>query len=100
MKQKFLFAIVAMIFLPLFQVQSLAQAINSDTVRVFYLGGQSNMDGYGYSKDLPEEFQGENREVWIFHGNPVGDDLPDGGLGKSPTPGTTKLTRRFGTTVN
>ncbi|TFH26518.1 MAG: hypothetical protein E4H10_06790 [Bacteroidia bacterium] len=60
---------------------SLAQNVSSDTVRVFYLGGQSNMDGYGYNKDLPKELLNKNEEVWIFHGNPVGDDLPDGGLG-------------------
>jgi hypothetical protein len=58
-----------------------AQEITSDTVRVFYLGGQSNMDGFGYNKDLPETLQKANNEVWIFHGNPVGDDIPKGGLG-------------------
>ena len=81
MKQKFLFAIAAMMFLPLFHEAGMAQKIHSDTVRVFYLGGQSNMDGYGYNKDLPNELQKKNDEVWIFHGNPVGDDLPYGGLG-------------------
>jgi len=39
------------------------------------------MDGYGYSKDLSQELQTENEDVWIFHGNPVSDDLPHGGLG-------------------
>jgi hypothetical protein len=58
-----------------------AQNTGSDTVRVYYLGGQSNMDGYGYSKDLPETLGKINEDVWIFHGNPVGDDLPLGGLG-------------------
>jgi hypothetical protein len=58
-----------------------AQPVTSDTVRVYFLGGQSNMDGYGYSKDLPQELQMENKDVWIFHGNPVSDDLPHGGLG-------------------
>ena len=58
-----------------------AQPVTSDTVRVYFLGGQSNMDGYRYSKDLPQELQMENKDVWIFHGNPVSDDLPHGGLG-------------------
>lgn len=58
-----------------------AQVLESDTIRVYYLGGQSNMDGYGYNSELPESLKGTNEQVWIFHGNPVGDDLPDGGLG-------------------
>lgn len=58
-----------------------AQPLASDTVRVYFLGGQSNMDGYGYNKDLPRELLTQNDDVWIFHGNPVSDDLPDGGLG-------------------
>ena len=58
-----------------------AQALATDTVRVYFLGGQSNMDGHGYNKDLPQELLTENSGVWIFHGNPVSDDHPDGGLG-------------------
>lgn len=58
-----------------------AQSKGSDTVRVYYLGGQSNMDGFGYNKDLPESLKQKNDDVWIFHGNPVGDDLTGGGLG-------------------
>lgn len=58
-----------------------AQDRGSDTIRVYYLGGQSNMDGFGYNKDLPRSLSQTNKDVWIFHGNPVGDDLPDGGLG-------------------
>ena len=81
MNQKFLFAIAVMLCLPHLQSLAIAQKVSSDTVRVFYLGGQSNMDGYGYNKDLPEELLNKNEEVWIFHGNPVGDDLSDGGLG-------------------
>jgi hypothetical protein len=30
-------------------------SINAKTYRVFYLGGQSNMDGYGYNKELTPE---------------------------------------------
>jgi len=58
-----------------------AQDLRSDSVRVYYLGGQSNMDGFGYNKDLPESLSHPNKDIWIFHGNPVGDDLPMGGLG-------------------
>jgi len=81
MIQKSLFAIAFVLCMMLFPFASLAQDLPSDTVRVFYLGGQSNMDGYGYNKDLPNELLNTNEEVWIFHGNPVSDDLPGGGLG-------------------
>lgn len=59
-----------------------AQNGKSDTIRVYYLGGQSNMDGYGYNSELPPSLNRVNEQVWIFHGNPQGDDLPGGGLGK------------------
>ena len=74
-------AIAVSAFALVFSTSLNAQVLRSDTVRVYYLGGQSNMDGYGYNKDLPEPFSLTNEAVWIFHGNPVGDDLPDGGLG-------------------
>ena len=77
MNQKLLFAIAVMLGMTQFQSVIHAQALSSDTVWVYYLGGQSNMDGHGYTKELQER----NHEVWIFLGNPVSDDLPDGGLG-------------------
>lgn len=46
----------------------------------FYLGGQSNMDGYGYISDLPVELQG-HQDAMIFHGNPVYDNQENGGIG-------------------
>jgi len=58
-----------------------AQVLSPDTVRVYYLGGQSNMDGYGYNKDLPGDLDRVNRNVMIFHGNPEADDLTGGGMG-------------------
>jgi len=83
MKRKiFLCSYLALLAVTLFLSSSLnAQSTGSDTVRVYYLGGQSNMDGHGYTRDLPESLSGKNDEVWIFHGNPVGDDRSDGGLG-------------------
>ena len=41
---------------------------------VIYLGGQSNMDGYGYNKDLPKGLQNGFNDVYIFHGNAAADD--------------------------
>ena len=48
---------------------------------MFYLGGQSNMDGYGYNKDLPKNLTTEFKDVYIFHGNPVPDEEKNGGEG-------------------
>lgn len=43
--------------------------------QLYYLGGQSNMDGYGTVKELPKELSAPVKGVMIFHGN----TLPDGG---------------------
>jgi hypothetical protein len=59
----------------------LAQS-KKDTIRVFYLGGQSNMQGYGYIKELPASLNKTNNNVFIYQGNPVGDNDKKGGLGK------------------
>ncbi|MBU3820565.1 sialate O-acetylesterase [Flavobacteriaceae bacterium XHP0103] len=52
-----------------------------DTIRVFYLGGQSNMEGFGYNKDLPKELNKEFKDIFIFHGNSAVDGDTSGGLG-------------------
>lgn len=59
----------------------LAQA-KKDTIRVFYLGGQSNMQGYGYVKELPDSLNKKSKDIFIYQGNPVGDNDKNGGLGK------------------
>ena len=77
-------------------------------VRLFYLGGQSNMDGYGFTEDLPNYLNKEFKDVYIFHGNPAPDKTINGGKGfwKRLTPGhgvdfsstnkSCKLSNRFG----
>lgn len=52
-----------------------------DTFRLFYLGGQSNMDGYGFNKELPDSLNKSFQPTWIFHGNSLPDDQPGGGEG-------------------
>ena len=37
--------------------------VKKDTIRVFYLGGQSNMQGYGYVKELPDSLNNKNKKV-------------------------------------
>ncbi|NUY79371.1 hypothetical protein HUK80_00570 [Flavobacterium sp. MAH-1] len=57
-------------------------ATKDDTFRLFYLGGQSNMEGFGYVKDLPAELTSPMPNVYIFDGNRGGDGEPNLGLGK------------------
>ncbi|MEE8385081.1 MAG: sialate O-acetylesterase, partial [Dehalococcoidia bacterium] len=49
--------------------------------KVYFLGGQSNMDGYGYVEELPPELNAPVPGVRIFHGNHAADDSIGGGLG-------------------
>ena len=49
--------------------------------KLFYLGGQSNMDGYGYVADLPDDLSGTYENTWIFHGNTMPDDTVTDGKG-------------------
>lgn len=62
-------------------VQVNAQS-KTENIRLFYLGGQSNMTGFGYSKDLPNDLKKSLKDVYIFEGNPVPDEEKDGGVGK------------------
>ena len=57
--------------------------------QLFYLGGQSNMDGYGYVNELPSELNAPVEGVRIFHGNMADDGVaPDGrGVWSEPQPG-------------
>ncbi|HAD60592.1 MAG TPA: hypothetical protein DCG12_15210 [Planctomycetaceae bacterium] len=48
---------------------------------VYYLGGQSNMDGYGYVNQLPDELKGPVEGIPVFHGNPGRDNQPVDGRG-------------------
>ncbi len=48
---------------------------------LYYLGGQSNMEGYGFVKDLPDEMTQPMDGVMIFHGNSAPDASPVDGRG-------------------
>ncbi|KQK25962.1 hypothetical protein AR438_10275 [Chryseobacterium aquaticum] len=50
-------------------------------IRVFVLAGQSNMNGFGYNKDLPNDLK-TFKDVYIFQGNSVPDGDLNGGIGK------------------
>lgn len=72
------FTIVALL-LPLIGI---CQQTEKDSIRLFYLGGQSNMDGFGKNAELPDSILSNLNNVWIFHGNPAPDEDENGGLGK------------------
>jgi len=86
----------------------LARESSAKVYKVYYLGGQSNMDGYGKIAELPAEQQTPIEGVMIFHGNSAADITAVDGRGKwSPlVPGhgakfesdgmTEKLSDQFG----
>lgn len=49
--------------------------------RLIYLGGQSNMDGFGTVDQIPEAERTPPADVMIFHGNPAADKTPVDGRG-------------------
>lgn len=57
------------------------QSPSVDTFYLYFLGGQSNMEGYGYNLDLPDSLNKTFEDVWIFHGKSMQDELPGGGTG-------------------
>lgn len=48
--------------------------VQATDFHVYFLGGQSNMDGYGYVNQLPVELSAVQPKVMMFHGN----TSPDG----------------------
>lgn len=49
--------------------------------QLYFLGGQSNMEGFGFNSDLTAAEHASPEHVMIFHGNMVEDGKPDGGVG-------------------
>jgi len=69
-----------------------ASLAHADTYYLYFLGGQSNMDGYGFVSELPESLTGEVDGVRIFLGQITNDLQPATGTGL-----WTPLTPGFGT---
>ncbi len=101
--------VLAFILLPTI---SSAQKSKKDTIKVFLLAGQSNMDGYGYVKDLPKDLSKPQKDIWIFHGNSAADDdtkngskgiweqlKPGHGVGFTSDGVKNKLSDRFGVEI-
>lgn len=70
-------------------LQLSGQSLEAKTFKLYYLGGQSNMDGFGYVRELPPFLQEPVRGVWIFHGNssPDGAEVDGKGLWAPLRPG-------------
>ena len=49
--------------------------------QVYLLAGQSNMDGYGYVRELDEPYRRPSDKVWIYTGQTTPDESPATGTG-------------------
>lgn len=56
--------------------------VEGHTYYVYYLGGQSNMEGYGYNAELPADWELPTPPVMIFQGSPGIDGGPVAGPGR------------------
>jgi hypothetical protein len=56
-------------------------AAEAKTYAVYYLGGQSNMDGFGSVSELPDDLDDPVDGVYIFHGNTGKDAEAVDGIG-------------------
>ncbi len=91
-------------------VASAATSVAAD-FHVYYLGGQSNMDGYGYVEQLPAELAGPVEDVLMFHGNTSPDGaavdgkgiwaplMPGHGVGFKSDGNSNRYSKRFGVEV-
>lgn len=62
-------------------ISSESGAANGSTYKLYFLGGQSNMDGYGYVSELPDELRSDVDRAMIFVGQPANDKEAGGGKG-------------------
>ncbi|MDJ0940199.1 MAG: sialate O-acetylesterase [Woeseiaceae bacterium] len=58
-----------------------ASTAHAADYKLYFLGGQSNMDGFGYASELPDTGDGGVAGVRIFRGNVAADDEVGGGKG-------------------
>ena len=87
---------------------SVCQPVSATDFYVYYLGGQSNMDGYGYVDKLPDGLVKQLDDVLIFHGNTSRDNeavdgkglwstlKPGHGVGFTSDGAANKYSNRFG----
>jgi len=56
-------------------------SIKLDTWKVYYLGGQWNMDGYGHNSQLPDSLKKRIPNAMIFNGKRDNEGSLNGGIG-------------------
>lgn len=80
MNRKVIITALFLVFMICLGNTALAQN-HPDTLLLFFLGGQSNMEGHGSNKDLPDSLRSTQQNVWIFNGKLVDDGEKGGGAG-------------------
>src|SRR6185436_3680399 len=71
----------ALLLLAIVSCSAPAPAEKGKVYRVYFLGGQSNMEGFGTNRELPEDFRGPVPGAFIFHGNQSLDRTLEDGRG-------------------
>lgn len=71
-------ALILCMLIIVFQISCTRQGTD---YHLYYLGGQSNMDGYGFVSQLPEEINAPVQGVMIYHGNTAADNTDTDGRG-------------------
>lgn len=61
---------------------TLAAAKESGKYQLYFLGGQSNMEGFGYNDEIPSEWLAGLGRVMIFTGQMAEDNSTGGGIGR------------------
>lgn len=56
-------------------------AVKATDYKLYFLGGQSNMEGFGFNEDLPPESRATSDRVMIFAGQMAFDNETHGGVG-------------------
>jgi len=69
--KKYLIVILVLIF----------SVLDAKDYKLFYLGGQSNMQGFGSVSELPSDLPENYKDIMIFNGNWDNDDKPVSGVG-------------------
>ena len=61
--------------IPLVVVSSVS-SLSAEEFDLYYLGGQSNMEGFGTNRELEESLQQPVEGAWIYHATAVPDQQP------------------------
>lgn len=64
------------------QVAGATSESEGTTYKLYYLGGQSNMEGFGYNAELPATADRVSGDVMIFTGQMALDNATDAGVGR------------------